>query len=106
MNCQSVSPKELKNFRQFLLKNRWWLFGKSYCVPYTYRDVYSGEVYRDLCNKCKLIEIIDFLYKDNPKSDLCNLSNSNLSLDFYDLYYNYYKHWKDKKEKSSKCTIL
>ena len=44
MNFQSLSPKELTNFGKFLLKNRWWLCGRSYCVPYTYKDIYSGEV--------------------------------------------------------------
>ena len=101
----STSRKELKKFRKFVLKNRWWLCNRSYCVPYTYRDIYNGEVYRDLCNKCRLIEMIDYTYKDNTKSDLHNFSNCHLSLDFYDLYYNYYKRWGNKKEES-KCTLL
>ena len=101
---KSTSRNELKKFRKFLIKNRWWLCNRSHCGLYSYKDIYGGKTYRDLCNKCQLIEMIDDTYKDNQKSDLHNFSNCRLSLDFYDLCYNYYQRRNTKEE--SNCNIL
>ena len=104
MNAKNWSNtrNELKNFRKYLIKNKWWICDKNRCNRYCYRNIYGKTIYRDLCNTCQLFEMVDEAYKNNKKADLFIFSNCRLSFDFYDLYYNYCK----RQNKENSCNIL
>ena len=73
---------ELKKFKKFLNKNRWWICSDAECWEYS----------KKTCNiKCAFIEILNYSYVSNPQADILTISNSVLNDVFYDLYYNYFK---------------
>ena len=86
---QDNTRSELRKFKRFLNKNGNWICTDNAC-----------GLFDNVCNKCRFIDILNYAYKSNPKSDILTFSNSYLWEQFNELYYDYFKKFGGEEERN------
>ena len=106
----SQKKKKLRHFRYCVRENaalaskkgiermhQWWIYNEVDCSKYS----------KGICNKCTMIQLIDYFHKANNKYGFQTFLNSILRDDFLVLYCKYYVPNKYKEiERNNCCNIL